>query len=295
VRLYEVRPGDSPASIAAKPEMAGCPKCSRDLIAANAHKASVRHPNGYASFKELRVGEKLNLPSKWFDGTLDRMSRAYFDSLPHPDGVTRSHNDVSGVLGDPASDAVTALAQLDDSAFSYGVLPASLLIDQSVIAADSSTNPGIVAYAQATHIGTNAARQRNQDLIKAISAGDQAAASQARLDIQNDLLTAISSAQLAVQATGGDPGSVIVDIGQATIDPPIRPIPRPPAPSPKPLSPVPLPGVTLPQTQAETKRGVSMGAVVGMGLLGAGAVGGAIYLATRRRAPRVRRVHGDFS
>jgi hypothetical protein len=354
--------------------MAGCPRCARDLVAVNAHKLAVVHPNGFRSFKDLRVGERLNLPDRWFDGSMDHLPPSYFAALPHHDGMTPSV--AHGVFGlsDPASDAVTALAQLDDRAFSYGVLPAALIIDQSVSAADSSDNLGIAAYAQATHIGTNAARQRNQDLIKAIGASNQAAASQARLDIQNDLLTAVSSAQLALQAVGGaqtDPGSVLVDIGQATIDPsavtaaakaaaaaigsdpnfcasvtqpgslaniaihafkiawnaanPGNPVPintgayeqatadvlarvlgtsppacgaRAPTPTPPPSS-LPLPGVTLPQAQAQTKSGLSTGAVVSIGLLGAGAVGGAIYFATRHSIPRVRRVRrvrpGEFS
>lgn len=358
MHTYEVRPGDSPASIAIA--HAGCPKCSHLLIAANSHKSSRTLPNGYKTFKELRVGEKLNLPHAWFDGSLDKKSRAYFDALPHPDGITRSHKDVSGALGDPMSDAVSALAQLDDHTFSYGVTPACLLIDQSVSAANGSSNPGIAAYASATHIGTNAARQRNQDLIRAMSAGDKAAASAARLDIQNDLLTAVASAQLAVNATGGAPpdaGSVVVDIGQATIEPTIRAVAQAAATAigadpnfcasvaqpgnpvnaavhafkmawnaanpgnqvpvgtgtydqatadvlkrtlgaapaacgthaPSPPS-IPLPGITPPQAQAQSS-GLSTGAIVGLGLVGVSAVGGALYLVTRHPSSRgVRRV-----
>lgn len=62
--------------------MAGCPKCTIDLIAANPQKSTIRYPNGFTTFKTLAVGEVLNLPDKWFDGTLDRMPRSYFESLP---------------------------------------------------------------------------------------------------------------------------------------------------------------------------------------------------------------------
>jgi hypothetical protein len=83
VRAYTVQPGDTPSSIAARDDMAGCPKCARDLVEANAHRASVRHTNGYLSFAEpLVVGEQLWLPDKWFDGSLDRLPRSYFDDLP---------------------------------------------------------------------------------------------------------------------------------------------------------------------------------------------------------------------
>ena len=205
MRLYEVRPGDSPASIAAF--HAGCPKCAKDLVAANTHKAAVTKPNGFRTFKELRVGEKLNLPDKWFDGSMDRLPASYFASLPHHDGVTKGQHQwgtFAGV-GDPASDAVTALAMVNDPMFSAGVGPAAALIDQSVIAADSNPNPGIAAYAAATHIATNSARARNTDMAAAIARGDQASTSQARLDIQNDLLTAVDSAGLAISAMAAPP------------------------------------------------------------------------------------------
>lgn len=88
MRTYVVRAGDSPASIAAKSEHAGCPRCAKDLVDVNRHKASVTHPNGFRTFRDLRVGERLWLPEKWFNGELDRMPQAYFNSLPRHDGVT---------------------------------------------------------------------------------------------------------------------------------------------------------------------------------------------------------------
>lgn len=63
--------------------MAGCPKCAKDLVEANPHRASVRHANGYLSFVDLLVpGERLWIPEKWGDGTLDRLSKEYFANLP---------------------------------------------------------------------------------------------------------------------------------------------------------------------------------------------------------------------
>jgi len=86
MRPYIVQPGDTPASIAVT--YAGCPKCSRDLIAANPHKPTRTFPNGYVTFADLFVNEELALPEKWFDGSLDKLPPSYFAALPHPDGVT---------------------------------------------------------------------------------------------------------------------------------------------------------------------------------------------------------------
>jgi hypothetical protein len=86
VRTYMVQPGDSPARIAARDDMAGCPKCSVDLVWANPHKLRKTYPNGYVTFESLSVGELLYLPEKWFDGTLDRMPKGYFAALPTADG-----------------------------------------------------------------------------------------------------------------------------------------------------------------------------------------------------------------
>ena len=347
--------------------MAGCPKCSRDLIAANPHKPTVLHPNGYRSFREMSVGERLVLPERWFDGSLDALPPTYFAALPHPDGVTPSKSGTVGALGDAASDAVTALAQLDDRTFSVAADPASMLIDQSVSAADSNANPAIAAYAQATHIATSAARQRNQDLIRAIDSNDQSGATRARLDVQNDLLTAIDSAQLALSAIygGGAPSplpsspaplpastlpATVLAAAQAAAaaigaDPnfctsvaqpgtaanaavhafkmawnaanPGNPVPintstyeqatadvltqvlgtaAPAACTTRvpPLPPLPSPPPTPVVVPPKEEKGLSTAAVAGLGLLGAGAVGGAIYLATRPHKARVRRVRTSF-
>jgi hypothetical protein len=66
------------------------------------------------------------------------------------------------------------------------------------------------------------ARQRNAELKAAIVAGDDQAAFKVRSDILHDLSSALTSAQLALQAFYGDAGAppeVAVDIGPATIDP----------------------------------------------------------------------------
>lgn len=342
--------------------MAGCPRCARDLIAANAHKQVIVHPNGFRTFKELRAGEKLRLPDRWFDGSMDHLPPAYFASLPHHDGVTPGAHGVSGALGDAASDAVSALAQLDDRMFSAAVDPAITLVEQSVIMADGNPNPGIAAYASATHIAANAARQRNQDLISAINLGDQAGASRARLDVQNDLLTAVDTAGLALKAMlpgtpalpetptalpatiaavaqaaataiGADPnfcasvaqsGSPVntavhafkmawnaanpgnpVPVGTGTYDQATANVLKqtlgaapaacmtraaPPLPPPPPAPSIPLPGITPPKLAQTQASGLSTGAIVGMSVLGAGAVGGALYLVARHPIPRSRKV-----
>lgn len=85
MRQYVVQPGDSPASIAAK--LGGCPRCARDLVAVNTHKAAKRLPNGFITFHDLHAGETLNLPDIW-DGDNDKRPPSYFKSLPSADGVT---------------------------------------------------------------------------------------------------------------------------------------------------------------------------------------------------------------
>ena len=88
MRVYEVQVGDSPASIASQDAHAGCPKCSRDLVLANPHKPTRTLPNGYVTFTDLRAGEKLVLPEKWWSAEFEALPPSYFASLPHPDGVT---------------------------------------------------------------------------------------------------------------------------------------------------------------------------------------------------------------
>lgn len=104
MRTYVVRANDSPGSIAAT--FAGCPKCSNLLIKSNPQKATVRYPNGFVTFKELHVGEVLNLPDAWFDGTLDRQPQSYFAALPYADGVTPGVGQAPTAAPSQASQAV---------------------------------------------------------------------------------------------------------------------------------------------------------------------------------------------
>lgn len=212
--------------------MAGCPKCSIDLIHANPHKESVVHPNGFVSFAELRAGERLNLPDKWFDGTLDTRPKAYFSALAHPDGLTPGVgapnvlNDYA--LLDAAANRVGELAALSNQPFNYAVEAAASSVDAAVQQiGNGDTIPTVYAapYAQDVRKYTALARQRNVELKSAIVAGDDQAAFQASNDILHDLSNALTSAQLALQAFYGDAGNaessppVKVDIGPATIDP----------------------------------------------------------------------------
>jgi hypothetical protein len=378
MREYVVQAGDTPGSIAAM--YAGCPKCSRDLLAVN-KKPRVRHPNGYETFRELRVGEKLNLPDKWFNGALDALPKAYFLALPNHDGRTPgvgSPNvlDDYAIL-DAAAAQVGALAALGDQPFNYAVEVAATAVDAAVQQiGEGTTVPTVYAapYAQEVRKYTALARQRNAELKAAIVAGDDQAAFKVRSDILHDLSSALTSAQLALQAFYGDAGAppetppppqVDVTIGPATIDPvpvlpaavaaaaqaaanaigadanycasvaqvgsavnatvhvfklawnaanPSNPVPvgtstyeqatadaitkvighapvacggAKVAPPPSPPAPVPAP-LVVPQAPAP---GIGVAGVLGLGLLGAGAVSSAIYFATRAPVRRVRRVN----
>lgn len=363
MRLHEVRPGDSPASIAARDDMAGCPRCSRDLLASNSHKETVTLKNGYRTFKDLRVGEKLALPDKWFSGELDALPPSYFAALPHPDGVTPSRlgDLASGLLGDfaaldVASAKIGALSALPDPAFSDAVNDTAAAIDVAVVEVDKgagvSATPA-APYAQDAHRSASLARQRNAVLAAAIKVGDQPAAFQAHHDILRDFSDALASARLALKTFYGSSSSSGGGTAQPTGDliTPARAaaaaiaadssyctsVAQPGSPvnsavhafktawnSQNPSSPVPVGTGTYEQATADAlaqvlktapaacpprgasspfgspsglippqeEKGLSLGAILGLGVLGVGAVGGAIYLATRdlEPLPRVRRV-----
>jgi hypothetical protein len=126
VRVYIVqRQGETAASIAAQPDMAQCPRCGKDLVAANPWRASVRRPNGYLDFRDPLVpGERLWVPDKWSSGELDALPKSYFDSLPDPTGLAgvpmqsqaimlRPHPIVRYGVGDvPAAPAPSLLGQM---------------------------------------------------------------------------------------------------------------------------------------------------------------------------------------
>lgn len=345
--------------------MAGCPKCAVDLVRANPHKEFFTHPNGFVSFKELRAGEELNLPDKWFNGELDSRPKRYFEALPSHDGRTPSKLGLAaaGVLSDyatldSASASVAALAQMSDQLFSDSVDATIALINQSVTEARSSANPTAAGYVQDTMASLAWARTSAAGMAAALEAGDKTAAAEARPAIQNVLSTAVGSARLALQAfySNAQPastpvpfpaavtaaaqtvaaavssdtnycasvaqsGSAVnaavhafktawnasqspkVPVGtgnyeQATADALTRVLGTAPAA----CGAREVPSLSVPTSPTSStalrppkeEKGISTGAIIGLGLLGAGAVGGAIYLATRdapsRRRPRVRRV-----
>jgi hypothetical protein len=207
MNAYTVQHGDSPASIAAR--FAGCPKCAIDLVNSNSHKPTVTFPNGFKSFRTLDVGEVIRLPEKWFNGQLDGLPPAYFAALPYADGVTRG---ALGTLGDfpdldVATSKVGALAAMDDLTFNQSVGSAGSAIDASVREAYGSSNPAAAAAAQAVQDGTKWAWNRNLDLTAALAPGapiDVAATTQARLDIQSALSTALGNARIALQTYYGN-------------------------------------------------------------------------------------------
>jgi hypothetical protein len=166
----------------------------------NAHKPTVVYPNGYTTFRDLRVGEVINLPDKWFSPAFDQLSPAYFKVLPYADGRTRGS---IGALGDypdldVATGKVAALAAMDNAAFNAAVGDAGAAIDAAVQEVYGSANAVAAAAAQNVQSGTQWAWGRNGDLAAAIASGDAAAVTQARLDIQNALSTALGNARVAL-------------------------------------------------------------------------------------------------
>jgi len=362
MRTYTVQPGDSPANIAARSDMAGCPKCAHALVKSNPHKANVRLPNGFLTFRDLRVGEKLHLPDEWFDGRLDALPPAYFAALPYADGVTRGS---LGTLGDYpdldiATSKVGALAAMGDLDFNAAVGDAGAAIDASVKEAYGGANAQAAQLAQAVQDGTKWAWQRNNELTTAIQYGDSGTINTVRLDIMNALSTALGNAKLALGAYYGPSSPTVVSVPVVTRPGypasvtsaaqsaaaaiaadasyctsvahagtavnaavhafkaawnaayPQSAVPigtgtyeaatagalaqvlgsSPPACGAQPVRPQPPPVHAAPAVAVTQKKGLSTGAVVGIGLLAAGTVGGLAYAATRKRTPRVRRYRG---
>ena len=179
--------------------MAGCPKCSCEIPRVNTHKVAVTHPNGYVTFKELRVGETIHLPDEWFHPARESLPATYYKILPHHNGVTR------GTLGDspeldPAVTAVARLAAMGDAAFVQAVGDAGAKVDAVVKGADA-------AKAKLVRDATHWAWVRNRDLAAAVAANDRAAVTKARLDIQNALSTALGNAHLAIRTNAPSPVS----------------------------------------------------------------------------------------
>jgi hypothetical protein len=284
VRVYVVQPGDTPARIAARENMAGCPKCARDLVVANPHKESVRLPNGFLTFRSLHAGERLWLPDKWFSAEFDRLPPAYFRALPSADGVTPSTlgDAAAGVLGDfqaldAANAGVSAMAGLTDTEFSAQVGDAGTVINQAVREAYGSSNPTAAARAKDVQDGTRWAWQRNTELAAALASGDTASATRARLDIQNALSTALGNARLALEAL----------YASAPTPAPSRSGARPQGGG-RHSAPPPAWAPAAEPMEEQPAGGLSAGAVLGIGLLAAGALSGVVYLVRTRTGPQAR-------
>lgn len=183
--------------------MAGCPRCAIELPRVNEGLPTFRHPNGLITFRELRVGQILNLPDEWFHPAREVLPPTYYKILPHADGRT------CGTLGDALGDfpeldaavtSVAALAAMGDAAFTRAEGDAGSKIDAAVSEVANSPSPDASAKAKSVTDSTHWAWQRNQDLAAAIAAKDAATVTKARLDIQNALATALGNARLAILA-----------------------------------------------------------------------------------------------
>ncbi len=238
VRVHEVQAGDSPASIAIT--HAGCPKCSIDLIRANPHKPTVTYPNGYVTFKELRRGEKLNLPDKWWSKEFDELPSSYFAALPYADGVTPGKK--IGVGAPPYSDDLVAAAKAANSALESDN-DAGLDYCVTVSRPGSSVNSAVHAF----KLLWNA----TQSPPVPINTGNFE-----------------SETAHALQNVIQDP--------RGWWDP---------CPS-RSAAPRPQPMVIAPQPQPDQGHELSTGSIIGISLLGAGAVGTVAYLATKPRRRR---------
>lgn len=196
---YTVKPGDSPATIAR--DHAGCPKCSRDLIAANPHKSAVGYGNGYITFESLEVGEKLNLPDKWSSAAFDALPPSYFAALPSADGVTPSRLGAlaGGVLSgfsdlETAAARIGALASMGDADFASNVGGALDALTSTVAGAPNSQDAGIVRAAVAL------AQSTQGELVNALAAGDSAAGFAARTVMLHSLSEGLSAARRALES-----------------------------------------------------------------------------------------------
>jgi hypothetical protein len=210
MRTYTVKAGDSPAGIASRDDMAGCPKCTRDLVYANPGKPIVTYPNGFVSFRDLRVDEVLALPEKWFDPAFELLPPAYFGSLPYADGVTPSP---FGALApvilrdfralDVAADKLRAIVEMGDQAFAKSIPDVAEAIDSAVQPA-----LGRSQYAQAASNAIGLAIPASKMLTAFAASGLPTA--QARAEVLQALRVALNNAQRAI-------GEVY-----ATIQPPVQ-------------------------------------------------------------------------
>jgi hypothetical protein len=199
VRQYIVQAGDSPASIAANNDPPSCPKCAIDLVRANPHKATVTYPNGFTTFKELRLGETIRLPNKWFEPRFELLPPAYFGSLPYSDGVTPSpfghlaFDILSNFRAlDQAADRLGALKEMDDNAFVKNVGDVAQLIS---VAAQPAL--GVSRFADAAQQDVQSAIPHSRMFSTFHAAGLPSARS--RADVERTLVSALYNAQLALQ------------------------------------------------------------------------------------------------
>jgi hypothetical protein len=219
MQQYVVQPGDSPAKIAI--QFAGCPKCAIDLVRANPHKKAVAYPNGFQTFSELAVGERLNLPDKWFDGTLDRLPKSYFAALAHADGKT------PGSLGVVLSISAELLALANNAA-------AALAADPNYCTSVGQPGSAVNTAVHQFKVAWNASQTEQVP----VNTGTYEAA------------TATALGDIVGKAPAACGGGA-----------PFNPSPAAPAKSGE----------------------LSTGAIAGIGLVGAGAVAGIVYLATRKK------------
>ncbi len=186
MRVYVVVAGDSPAGIASRDSMAGCPKCCRDMVLhpGNAHKERVVHPNGFVSFKELRVGEKLVLPDKWFEPRFELLPPAYFASLPYHNGVTPSP------FGELAPQVLHDFKALDVAAdklraFTESGVSIGVVVEAIRVAVQPAIDSTIAS-------ATQYARDAQEDLRYVTSAATS------HSEVRNALESALTNAQHAI-------------------------------------------------------------------------------------------------
>jgi hypothetical protein len=204
----------------------------------NAHKETVTYPNGFTTFKTLRVGEKINLPDKWWSKEFDSLPPSYFAALPYADGVTRGKPTL-GVGAPPYSEQIVAAARQADAA-----LGADDNYCASVARVGSSVNAAVHAFKVAWNATENPKVPINTGNYE-IQTGEA-------------LYLVLGEAFEPCQTRATTP----------------RPTPRP---------------VTQPAVMQQHKEDFSTGAIVGVALVGASAVAGAIYLTTKPRPRRRRR------
>jgi hypothetical protein len=202
MRVYVVRPGDSPAKIASMDEHASCPKCAIDLVRANAPpKEVIVHPNGFLTFRELRVGERLRLPEKWFEPRFELLPPAYFASLPYADGVTPSpFGDMAVVILhdfkvlDVAADRLEALSRMDDATFAKSVGPVAEAI--STAADPAFDHSDGLQFALAAQQDIRNAMPHGQAFSTFAAAG--LAAPNARISVMEALSSGLTNAYRAI-------------------------------------------------------------------------------------------------